>query len=473
MRCNHCEDAPCVTICPTTALHNRDDGIVDFDTDNCIGCKSCMQACPYDALYIDPQENTAQKCNYCAHKVDVGLQPACVVVCPEQAIIAGDLDDPESKIARMVATEKLSQRAPEQGTNPKLWYKGVESSNIDPLAAADPGDGGIWRDPAASWLNVDLTPPSVTVESRSVTPSAPKSHVVANGDGPPRIVYGKEKPMPWGWRVSSYFLTKGIAAGITIALALSLLLGADTSTGWARWGTPLVAGLFLALTGGLLVWDLKRPDRFYYLLTRGNPDSWLVKGAWILSAYGAVLGIWFLLGVAGVEGPLETLIWIGAVLGVGVAGYTAFLFAQAEGRDLWQSPTLLWHMVAGAFAAGGGFGLLVSLLVDVGDKTERAFAWSMVGGAAVLGLFALAEIFTKHPTRNISEAVHHMTRGAFAREWWLGGQLLGVIVPIVLGAIYLGGADLWIGALGGIGACAGIWFADDAFVKAGQSVPLA
>ncbi len=473
MRCNHCEDAPCVTICPTTALHTRDDGIVDFDTDNCIGCKSCMQACPYDALYIDPQENTAQKCNYCAHKVDVGLQPACVVVCPEQAIIAGDLDDPDSKIAKMVATEKLSQRATEQGTNPKLWYKGVESSNIDPLAAADPGDGGIWRDPAASWLAVDLSPPTVTTESRSVTPSAPKSTIVMNGDGPPRIVYGKEKPMPWGWRVSSYFLTKGIAAGITIALALALLLGADTSTGWARWGTPLVAGLFLALTGGLLVWDLKRPDRFYYLLTRGNPDSWLVKGAWILSAYGAVLGIWFLLGVAGVEGPLETLIWVGAVLGVGVAGYTAFLFAQAEGRDLWQSPTLLWHMVAGAFAAGGGFGLLLSLVVEVGDKTERAFAWSMLGGAAVLGLFALAEIVTKHPTRNIAEAVHHMTRGAFAREWWLGGQVLGVLVPIVLGALYLGGADLWIGALGGVGACAGIWFADDAFVKAGQSVPLA
>ena len=60
--------------------------------------------------------------------------------------------------------------------------------------------------------------------------------------------------MPWGWRVSSYFLTKGIAAGLTMALALALLLGADVSSGWLRWGTPLVAGLFLGLTGGLLVW---------------------------------------------------------------------------------------------------------------------------------------------------------------------------------------------------------------------------
>jgi formate-dependent nitrite reductase membrane component NrfD len=254
---------------------------------------------------------------------------------------------------------------------------------------------------------------------------------------------------------------------------LALLLGADTTAGWARWGTPLVAGLFLGLTGGLLVWDLKRPDRFYYLLTKGNPSSWLVKGAWILSAYGSVLGIWFLLGVFGVDGPIPALIWVAAVLGLGVAGYTAFLFAQAEGRDLWQSPLLLWHMVAGAFAAGGGAGLYLSLLVDVGDTFERAFGWAMVGGAAVLGLLAFAEIVTKHPTRNISEAVHHMTRGVYAREWWLGGQLLGVAIPIVLGALYLGGAELWVGALGGVAAAAGVWFADDAFVKAGQSVPLA
>jgi Fe-S-cluster-containing dehydrogenase component/formate-dependent nitrite reductase membrane component NrfD len=471
MRCNHCEDAPCVSICPTRALHTRDDGIVDFDTDICIGCKSCMQACPYDALYIDPQENTAQKCNYCAHRVEVGLQPACVVVCPEQAIIAGDLDDPGSRIARMVATDKLQQRAPEQGTKPKLWYKGVESANIDPLAATDPGDGGIWRDPAASWLTVDLTPPSVTAESAAVAPN-PRPRVETNG-GPPRIVYGKDSPMPWGWRVSSYFLTKGIAAGLSIALALALLLGAEVDTGWMKWGSPLLAGIFLAITGGLLVWDLKRPDRFYYLLTKGNPSSWLVKGAWILSAYGAVLGLWFLLGVFDVAGPLPTVIWIAAILGLGVAGYTAFLFAQAEGRDLWQSPTLLWHMIAGAFAAGGGAGLYLALMIDVGDVTERAFGWSLVGGAAVLGLLAVAEVLTKHPTRNIADAVHHMTRGAFAAEWWWGGQVLGVLLPVVLGGLYLGGADLWVGAAGGVAAAAGIWFADDAFVKAGQSVPLA
>src|SRR5256884_1320958 len=81
LRCNHCDDAPCVTICPTVALYRRPDGVVDFDGERCIGCKSCMQACPYDALYIDPATQTAAKCNYCAHRLEVGLEPACVIVC--------------------------------------------------------------------------------------------------------------------------------------------------------------------------------------------------------------------------------------------------------------------------------------------------------------------------------------------------------------------------------------------------------
>ena len=78
-RCNHCDNAPCVTICPTKALFKRKDGIVDFDSSRCIGCKSCMQACPYDALYIDPYSHTAAKCNYCAHRTEVGIEPALLL----------------------------------------------------------------------------------------------------------------------------------------------------------------------------------------------------------------------------------------------------------------------------------------------------------------------------------------------------------------------------------------------------------
>ncbi len=467
MRCNHCIDAPCVNICPTTALFHRGDGIVDFDTDLCIGCKACMQACPYDALYIDPDENTAQKCNFCAHRVDVGLEPACVVVCPAGAIIAGDLHDPISNISQMVATEQLTQRAVEQGTRPKLWYKGAEQANLDPLGATTQGQtGSIFRDQRHeehnSWMTVDLTPDAADPSAR-----------LSNGRPaePPRVVYNNDHPMPWGWRVSSYFLTKGIAAGLVLVVALALALGAELNS-WIRWVSPLIAGLFLAGTGLLLVLDLKRPDRFYYLLTKGNPSSWLVKGAWILSAFALVVGLWFLGGVFGLDWLVVSSTWVGAILGLGLAGYTAFLFGQAEGRDLWQSPTLLPHMLAGAFAAGGGFTLLASTFLTIGSTVGKASAISMITGAGVLGLIAFTEVTGRHPTRNIEEAVHHMTKGAFAKQWWFGGQLLGVALPIVAGVIFLNTGSLAVGVLGGLGAMAGIWFADDALVKAGQAVPL-
>ncbi len=487
MRCNHCTDAPCVDICPTTALFKRADGIVDFDTDRCIGCKSCMQACPYDALYIDPDQHTAQKCNYCVHRVEVGIEPACVVVCPEQAIIAGDLDDPTTKIAQMVATEKLSQRAVEQGTSPNLWYKGADEASLDPLATTNPGDGGVWRDPGESWLAVDLTPPSVTAASASVTPDKPVGIVHDGPHAPPRVVYNTDHPMPWGWRVSSYFLTKGVAAGIAVAAALALAAGAGVESIWMSWVAPLIAGLLLAATGALLVWDLKRPDRFYYLLTKGNPGSWLVRGAWILSAYALVLAIWFFAGIAGAETLTRGAIWAAAGIGVAVAGYTAFLFGQAEARDLWQSPTLVWHMVAGAFVVGGGASMVASLFSDVDAEATgvttltaggggilpgvEAFAWCMIGGGLTLGLLAAMEIISRHPTRNIAEAVHHMTRGVYATEWWLG-LMFASIAPAAVGLLVLEGSPTWVGALAGIGAMVGVWLMDDAFVKAGQSVPL-
>ena len=100
-RCNHCTDAPCVTICPVNALEKRPDGIVDIDRDACIGCKACMQACPYDAIYLNDDLGAVEKCHFCAHRVEKNLEPACVVVCPVEAIIPGDFDDPSSKVSRM------------------------------------------------------------------------------------------------------------------------------------------------------------------------------------------------------------------------------------------------------------------------------------------------------------------------------------------------------------------------------------
>jgi formate-dependent nitrite reductase membrane component NrfD len=329
--------------------------------------------------------------------------------------------------------------------------------------------GQIWRDdpdPAPAWLRVDLSP-------RAVDGPPGPTRIDRADETRPRVVYNTDHPMPWGWRVSSYFLTKGIAAGLAIVMALVLVGGGspdDSALG--MWLAPLLSGLFLAATGALLVWDLKRPDRFLYLLTKPNPGSWLVRGAWVLGAHAVIVALWFLAGVAGLEGLVQVLTMAAAVVGVATAGYTAFLFGQAEARDLWQSPTLLFHMIASAVAAGGGAGLIASLVVTTPTVAQRIFAWSLLSGAVALGAIALVELTSHHPTRNIAQATHHLTRGVFARQWWLGGQLLGVLIPLSCAWGVLAGSPLWVGALGGISAWAGIWFADDAFVKAGQSVPL-
>ena len=457
MRCNHCSNAPCVAICPTRALFYRGDGIVDFDAGRCIGCKSCMQACPYDALYIDPADRTAQKCNFCAHRVEAGMEPACVIVCPEGSIIAGDLDDPSSRISRLAGRPDASRRAVEQGTEPNLWYLGANDANLDPLAASPLGEGGgIWRDaePGSSWLAVDLTP-------------AP------SGNGSSRVVYNTDHPPPWGWKVSSYFLTKGAAAGLALALAAAHLFGADLTSRWARWGVPLVAGALLALTGALLVADLTRPGRFHYIITKGNPGSWLVRGAWILGADALLMAVWFTLGV-GASRASPALVWIGVPLALAAAGYTAPLFRQAKARNLWRGRTLFAHMLAGALAAGGGMSLIMSALsASPGDSPQvRGFTWTMTAGAAALGVLAAMEALGSHPTANARAAARHLLRGRWARQWWLGGQALGAAVPVALGIAGLATGSAAAAAAGGAAAMAGIWFADDALVRAGQAVPL-
>src|SRR5262245_49217156 len=139
-RCNHCEDAPCVEICPVTSLYTRPDGIVDFDNSRCIGCKACMQACPYDALHLDPATQTAAKCNYCTHRVDAGYEPACVVVCPVGAIVSGDLDDQSGKLAQLQSMQRVQFPKTEKGTKPKLFYVGGDEAAIDPVEAPPLGN---------------------------------------------------------------------------------------------------------------------------------------------------------------------------------------------------------------------------------------------------------------------------------------------------------------------------------------------
>jgi Fe-S-cluster-containing dehydrogenase component/formate-dependent nitrite reductase membrane component NrfD len=437
MRCNHCTDAPCVKICPTGALFKREDGIVDFDGERCIGCKSCMQGCPYDAIYIDAESNTAAKCNLCAHRVDQDLEPACVVVCPTHSIWVGDLDDTGSGISRLVNTNPTAVRAPEKDTGPNVFYLGADRAVLDPLAAPV-DDTYIWARPDPHRLDMARD---------------------GYGDAGARTTLNTAHPRPWGWRVTTYLWTKAVGAGALLFAALALVFGVDLGP-IGRFVTPALALAGAASTGALLVWDLKRPERFLYLFLKPNPTSWLVWGGMTLSACAGIGGLWL------VFGDFSVLRWPAIPVALLTAGYTAFLFGQAKGRDLWQSPMLFWHLIAQAAMVGTGALLVAAPFADPDDGATRFLTVGMAVSAACHLVFLGLEYGTGHASRGTAIAARRVTRGRYARTFWFGG-VLPVVVAIPL--VFLGPAA---GVVCGLVVQAALVAYESVFVRAGQDVPL-
>lgn len=124
--CNHCANPPCVQVCPVGATFSTADGVVLVDRDRCVGCRYCIQACPYGARYLDPRTRTAEKCTFCYHRVVRGLQPACVEVCPTQARIFGDLRSRASRLVRFERMNKIHVLKPALNTEPKVYYAGLD-----------------------------------------------------------------------------------------------------------------------------------------------------------------------------------------------------------------------------------------------------------------------------------------------------------------------------------------------------------
>jgi Fe-S-cluster-containing dehydrogenase component/formate-dependent nitrite reductase membrane component NrfD len=455
-RCNHCDDAPCITICPTQALFRRPDGIVDFNPALCIGCKSCMQACPYDAIYIDPFAHTAAKCNYCAHRVDMQLLPACVVVCPAKAIIAGDIDDPTSEIHELISREQVSVRKPEQGTRPKVFYIGADDASLTPEVLT-------W---GASYLWGEARPDGRPTE-------AVRAPQLAPGPSESRVVYDVHHPKPWGWKVATYLWTKAIAAGVALVAALLFLFGWASDRATFELAAPVVGVAFIVATTLLLVLDLKRPERFWFLLVRPNLSSWLVWGGYILVAFGAAAGLWFLAAAFDRGGVRDVLMLASIPLALAAAGYTAFLFAQAEGRDYWQSPLLLPHLLAQAVVAGAAALLIGGTLFGAGDDDVRVLTGVLCGGLLVTGALLLAEFTVPHVNSHVRRAIHLLIDGPYSAILYGGVFLIGLLVPLLLAvAIFASDTLTWLALPAALAALAGLWAWEHVWVNAGQDVPL-
>lgn len=444
LRCNQCTKPPCVDICPVGALTKRPDGIVDIDRDTCIGCRACMQACPYDALYLNEDLGAVEKCHFCAHRVERGFAPACVNVCPVGAIIPGDFDDPNSEVSVIRREQVTLARRVEQGTGPNVFYVGADEAALRP--------GAMGKSASFIW------------SERPPYRSEPWPRELPVEDGA-REVLNAEHRIEWGWQVALYLLTKGIAAGAAMVAPLLSWLGVAERVPW--WYTEAIALVFTCVTAFLLVEDLKKPLHFYKLFTRPNWRSWLVKGGVILTAFGALTATLLGLGIArhlgaSVPAPIEALRWGNAVLGAMTAGYTAFLFWQCKGRDLWESRWLLPSLLVQAAILG-----IVTLAPWVVAGTSDRWLGALIALALAFGGICLLEGAGAH-TDNARQA-HGFLRESQTLRW-------GIVAGAV-GLLGMAAAQVWGLPLGLMVGSAwlflvGLYGYESAFVRAGQLPPL-
>jgi len=448
--CNQCDDAPCMRICPTNALFKRPDGIVDLLGDACIGCRACMAACPYDQLFIDPGTRTAEKCNFCANRVENQLLPACVSVCPTECRIFGDLDDPATEVARIAHLNGVDVRKPEKNTIPKVFYLGAEPVTIKPELAVRPfiyKEGQVLLRPLGA-------PSPITADP-----------------GDARVDYDVPHVKPWGFDMALYLLAKGIATGTMLVSLLLPLLSGDR-VALALTAGPAMSLVFLIATAVILVVDLERPERFYYILIRPNWQSWLVWGAYFLTAQGALTTLWLVARATGFAFVLPILLWPLAITSVLATCYTGFLFAQARARDLWQGPVATIDLLAQAIAEGAAVLLILAAVLPALTDASfvRALAWTLAGAMLVHVALLLGEhVIRKSPTRHHALATDAIRRGPYARLFWLGAiaaaaaaigvATLATHLPIAL-------------AISAVLALASSFAWEYVWVEAGQCVPL-
>jgi formate-dependent nitrite reductase membrane component NrfD len=380
------------------------------------------------------------------------------------------MNDGDSYVAQIVNREAVAVRRPEKETLPKLFYKGAHQATLDPLAARRP-EGGLFM-----WS-----------EQQSGTDLVVAGNPQYNNSSAAALLsYDVAHSIPWDWRVSLYTWTKGIASGVYLVAALLVLLGllGNENPLWL-WVAPIASGAFLAVTGALLLWDLEHPARFYMIFTRPQWRSWLVKGAFIIAGYTLVLAAHFAASLAGSTSVQWWLMIAGIPLSIATAVYTAYLFAQAKARDLWQNPLLPPHLVIQAILLGAAVLLPGSeyvhrsshegtllIYLDYFYFQVRNTAWILVVASLIHLLMVWGEVSLTHPTSHSRLAVWELVKGRYKSEFWMGILLsfFGGLLPLLA---ILNVLDLTYGVAGSPLALIGMMLFEHAYVQAGQSVPLA
>ena len=284
--CNQCDDAPCVRICPTNALFKRRDGIVDLNGDSCIGCRACMEACPYDQLFIDPNTHTAEKCNFCANRVENKLLPACVSVCPTECRIFGDLDDPASEVVAASCSAKRSWSASRRRARDRR-------SSISARKRARSGR----RRPSRPFYYKEGQ-----VHLRPI--GAPGDGSAQPGRSARRLRHAARQAV--GHRHGALSVHEGGLDRRDVARrrcsGCSAIAGRSSTI-----AAPAISIVFIGLTAVVLVVDLERPERFYYILTRSNWRRGWCGARGSSPAHGLVSSLWFVAGWLGWHGALTLL----------------------------------------------------------------------------------------------------------------------------------------------------------------------
>ena len=235
---------------------------------------------------------------------------------------------------------------------------------------------------------------------------------------------------------------------------------------------------FLAITGILLILDMDRPDRFLNVLLRPQWNSWLVKGAYIIVGFGTLMCLNILAASFGSEDMISGIMLLTGPFALMTGIYTAFLFAQAKGRDYWQSPTLPLHMLGHVIMLGASTFLLIgtanlTLLNGyfstlIMSDTYRLIYLLLMIPTAINFILQILEPLITHGTRDAQLAARMMFKGRYKLHYWMGSVIIGCVIPLILLIAAQGSALLLLPFL----ITLGVWISNHLIVKVPQLIPL-